>query len=586
MNIKKLFACTFVFVFILCSVNIPAFARTIEYPIAEGGYVRLLGRGDTKYVEDTLTRTFNWSNAGFEFVFKGMEAEVFVDTAILSADSSAKGNYFTMALYTEDDLLVRTERINLTEGWNRIYRYLPGDPVNKKIKFVRSSSGYYGTLTMSKLKTDAMPKASEEREILIESIGDSYTAGCGDLASSATEPCTGPNTDSWYSYATVMARHFNADNNLIALSGHGAVTNAGWETVSVNHRVMKDQVRYSEPRVPAATNMSECTPWVQSGKKADLVTIWLGTNDGDTERKTVSDAEFQAGYRELISAVEEIHPGAKILCMSEPSNRWYTIIKNIVEDFKANGKELYFHTVTTKGKNGGAYHPNKAEADVIARDLIYSIKEQGILSAPSEGDFSIMADYNTGKITVNGELKDAVKYDAVAAVVTDADTDVKDLSGNNIRWIGQAPVDKNGNWSFSFRINDVDGSYKYIMQALSMTENVQKEFTFGNIIPVLTVKKGETLVDEFSELSEGDTLTVAVSDLKESEFKNRKVIIAQYDSLGGLVKTDKNADEPSYTGKSVSFEAEVKILKETSSIKVFYWDINTFVPFMGVYVID
>ena len=102
----------------------------------------------------------------------------------------------------------------------------------------------------------------------------------------------------------------------------------------------------------------------------------------------------------------------------------------------------------------------------------------------------------------------------------------------------------------------------------------------------MTVKKGETLVDEFSELSEGDTLTVAVSDLKESEFKNRKVIIAQYDSLGGLVKTDKNADEPSYTGKSVSFEVEAKVLKETTSIKIFYWDINTFVPFMGVYVID
>jgi len=586
LNIKKLFACTFVFVFILCSVSIPAFARTIEYPIAEGGYVRLLGRGDTKYVEDTLTRTFNWSNAGFEFVFKGMEAEVFVDTAILSADSSAKGNYFTMALYTEDDLLVRTERINLTEGWNRIYRYLPGDPVNKKIKFVRSSSGYYGTLTMSKLKTDAMPKASEEREILIESIGDSYTAGCGDLASSATEPCTGPNTDSWYSYATVMARHFNADNNLIALSGHGAVTNAGWEMVSPNHRVMKDQVKYSEPRVPAATNMSECTPWVQGDKKADLVTVWLGTNDGDSERRTVTDEEFEEGYKELLSAVEEIHIGAKILCMSEPSNRWYNIIKNIVSEKQAEGKAYYFHAVKHKGKNGGAYHPNREEAKIIANDLIYSIKELGIFDAPDEGDISIMADYNTGKITVSGELNNYGDSNTVAAIVTDNSAELSTLNAASVKWLGQTDADKSGKWSLSFKLSDVDGKYKYTMQALSMDKNVQKEFSFDSVIPAMTVTKEGTLIYELSELKEGDTLNVTVSDLKEGEVQNRKVIVAQYDANGALLDTHMNDTLLSEKSKSFSISTDAKVLKDVSSIKVFYWDIDTFVPFMGVYTID
>lgn len=125
-----------------------------------------------------------------------------------------------------------------------------------------------------------------------------------------------------------------------------------------------------------------------------------------------------------------------------------------------------------------------------------------------------------------------------------------------------------------------------MMQALSMSENVQREFSCDNIIPTMTVKKGGTLIDDLSQLSAGDTLNVTVSDLDDSSIETRKVIIAQYDSTGALLVTAKNDLPATATGKAFSITAGTKVLEDTAEIKVFYWDIDNLVPFMGVYVID
>ena len=156
-----------------------------EYSLINGGYVRLLGRGEI--IEES--RTFNWPNAGFEFKFSGNSAQVYVDYSTFDSEKY-HGSYFTMAVY-DGDKLVRTERMKLVTGWNTIYTYAEGDPAEKTIMLVRSSEACRGTLRMSLIRTDSIPSATQPRQRLIEFIGDSYTAGYGNSKniSSATEYC-------------------------------------------------------------------------------------------------------------------------------------------------------------------------------------------------------------------------------------------------------------------------------------------------------------------------------------------------------------------------------------------------------------
>ena len=148
-------------------------AEEAEYSVMNSEAVRLLGRGE---VTETGSRTFNWAASGFEFKFSGKKAEVFVDKLINEGKEEYNGSFFNMAVYNGDEL-VRRERIRLTEGWNTIYTEAEGDPEVKKIMFIRSSEPWMGTASISKLRTDVAPKATEEKTRLIEFIGDSITAG-------------------------------------------------------------------------------------------------------------------------------------------------------------------------------------------------------------------------------------------------------------------------------------------------------------------------------------------------------------------------------------------------------------------------
>ena len=257
----------------LSFVNVKA--ENTEYSLLDSRYVRLLGRGEVKAEG---ARTFNWPNAGFEFEFSGTKAEVYVDKSSFDTTVS-EGNYFNTAVY-DGDSLVRVKRIKLVAGWNTIYEVQAGDPEVKKIMLVRSSEACRGTLTMSKLRCDAMPSATAPRERLIEFIGDSYTAGYGNSPelSETTYYCA-QNTDNWNSYTGMVSRAFGADNNVIAYQGKGVYANQSGETYE---NTMTQQFLNEEITVDgnmSSINLSQGQKHQFSKYQPQVVTIWLGTND-------------------------------------------------------------------------------------------------------------------------------------------------------------------------------------------------------------------------------------------------------------------------------------------------------------------
>ena len=148
-----------------------------------------------------------------------------------------------MAVY-DGEILVRTNRMKLVTGWNTIYTEVADDPEEKTIMLVRSSEACKGTLRMSKIRTDAAPLATSPRARHIEFIGDSYTAGYGNSAdlSEADYYCA-QNTDNWNSYTGIVARHYGADNTVIAHQGKGVWANRSLESITDN---MAEQFGFAE----------------------------------------------------------------------------------------------------------------------------------------------------------------------------------------------------------------------------------------------------------------------------------------------------------------------------------------------------
>jgi len=233
---------------ILCtSLNGVVFAASTyssTYSIITGEYVRLLGRGEIY----KGGRSFNNPNSGFEFIFEGTKAEVYVPyTSAKTADvdpDRLNAVYFNVTVDGGEPT-----RIVLDAGWNTLVEGL--DYSTHIIRCVRSSECIHGKIVMSQIRVDgpSSPKPTEVRERRMEFYGDSYTVGYGNVPLGIpNEKFCAKNTDHWKSYASYTARYFNADSNVIAMSGRGVCMNyKSGETIDTRN-TMLEQFWLSEMR--------------------------------------------------------------------------------------------------------------------------------------------------------------------------------------------------------------------------------------------------------------------------------------------------------------------------------------------------
>ena len=551
-----------------------------EYPLISGGYVRLLGRGEIIGEE---SRTFNWPNAGFEFEFSGTKAEVYVDQVTLSSNV-VNGSYFNAAVY-DGDVLVRVSRLRLVAGWNTIFEAQAGDPETKKIMLVRSSEACKGTLRMSKLRCDAVPKASAQRPRLIEFIGDSYTAGYGNSPelSEATYYCA-QNTDNWNSYTGIVARCYNADNNVIAYQGKGLYANRSLTALT---DTMADQFEYEEIYVASASeNMSTRAPHRFEEYQPQLVTIWLGTNDAAAP---VENATFETAYINFLDTVREKYPNAAILNMALRGSRYCDIIQSVVNAESRGEKNGYYMLVLNPFTTTSLGHPDIAEDHRIADQIIEKLDSiSGLWDVPAGGEddtplLSLRADYNTGEISAWGNTGSV--SDSVSALVTKPGAILSGAEKEDIAYVDQISTNAAGEYMFDFKVDRLAGIYTFYLNSTSLNDLQEKEFTFKNLIPTMTVTSNGKAVETMADLSAERDLTVTLSgfDVGEDGFKGA-LIVAQYqdERLCDIVFADASNDTQAY-GTEVILSVDIK--PAADNIKVFYLNQETIAPVTGVYSI-
>jgi lysophospholipase L1-like esterase len=341
---------------------------------AEGGSggvdagVRWIGRVDLS--SDAGAR-FAWSGTGFKATVSGTTISVSLTTT-----GSTDPVYFQPVI----DGTPGT-RFAVPDGTQTVTLGSGLADADHAVELYRDTEGRYGTTVFGGFVdgTVKAPPASPGR--LIEIVGDSISAGYGDLGSEqhpnfGADPEGGcpfsTQTESAYvAYGMVAARSLGADPSIVAVSGWGMYQDNVNNTSNVLPSVYADTLGLSH--APAWSFQPE----------PQAVVINLGTNDFAPVNMP-TQAQFGGAYTAFIATVRAKYPDAWIFCTVGPL-LFATGLADATADIQAvvasaqaagDAKVQYldFGQQNTSLGTGCQYHPNVTEQNAMATTLAGALR--------------------------------------------------------------------------------------------------------------------------------------------------------------------------------------------------------------------
>jgi lysophospholipase L1-like esterase len=276
--------------------------RTLrELPLSTGGRMLAERTGD-----GARSYSYQWPGTYFEAAFKGSRV------------------YFKVGPGDEilHVLIDNQPPVALTRPASGLYQVngLAEGAHSIRIEVVTESQdapGVFGGFALPAQAT-ALPQPKRARQI--EFIGDSYTVGYGNL--STKTDCTPEEvwttTDNSRAFGPLTAKHYDADYQINAISGHGIVRN-------YNGRP-GDPVPVAYPFVQFDKKM----PYEDNAWRPQLIVIGLGTNDFSTQ----------------------LNPGEKWRSREELHARYEVAYVKFVQNLRARNSDAFFVLMATDGANG------------------------------------------------------------------------------------------------------------------------------------------------------------------------------------------------------------------------------------------
>ncbi len=278
--------------------------------------IRPVGR--TLYRNDVRWLGYSCTAAEFEFTGTKVTAELTTDWVNDAGWKHIFQPY--MAVFVNDDTLP-FKRFAINEGtaeYELFSRENGGEKV--KIRLVKMSENAFSKVGISFISADSEIKPTmpcSQRKI--EFIGDSITCGFGIESESAAEGFTTAKENPWINYASLTARHFNAEYHLVSWTAIGVYSN------SVKEDVNEPDTSWTMPKIYFHTDKATdgllgndeaaLEKWDFSRFEPDLIVVNLGTNDNDftrsIEERTVA---FEDCYLDFISDIRKCNPDSVIIC--------------------------------------------------------------------------------------------------------------------------------------------------------------------------------------------------------------------------------------------------------------------------------
>jgi lysophospholipase L1-like esterase len=326
---------------------------------AASGQVRWVGRVDASRPEAVR---FAWSGAGLTAVVGGAKV-----SAAIRTENTAMAVFFQPVIDGRPGPRFAvppgpTRTVVLGEG------LAPGD---HRVELYRETEGAHGVSVFEGFVEGSVRRAPPSPGRFIEIIGDSISAGYGNLGSEVHPPwksqCSySPETESVYmAYGSILARALQADVSTIARSGWGMVRDFHGEKANV----LPDM--YDNTLGAVAT-----PPW-EFRQQPDLVLIDLGSNDsaqGDP------GPPFEEAYIRFLHRVRGHYPSAWIFLVIGPVGAGPTLAP-MREHLRRIATAMADPKVTTvdvppqdMARTGCDFHPDVAEDEAMAALLARSIR--------------------------------------------------------------------------------------------------------------------------------------------------------------------------------------------------------------------
>ena len=338
--------------------------------------VKLLGR--THYVEDSLWLVM--SGSGVEFIFTGTNA-----TITLQADSSYQAgieNQARVAILVNGKCVV-DDMINNEE---KTYQIFEGEmPTECIVRVIKLSEAQRSSVGIRQIDVDIAGeiKPTEQKEHLIEFIGDSITCGYGidDEVRDHGFSTKTENVMKTYAYKTAEA--LNADYSMVCYSGYGIIS--GYTSNGQKEESCLVPSYYTKLGYTCTTYLGQKAidiDWDFSKREPDLVVINLGTNDetytGTDEEKR---KEYVAGYVSFLKVIRQLNPNATILCtLGIVGDGLYPSMQSAVHQYvnetgDAKIDTLKFNERVPEEGYGADSHPTEKTNAKAAEQLITTIQE-------------------------------------------------------------------------------------------------------------------------------------------------------------------------------------------------------------------
>jgi lysophospholipase L1-like esterase len=313
-----------------------------------------------RYISNAQEIQFDWAGFYIQFSFRGSECSVKMN--------DTGHNYYQCFVDNKP-----AQTFDVKSDTTIILASGLGMQIHK-IRIYKRTEGNLGKATFK-----GAIIGGEDKELIqwkniplrkIEFIGNSITCGYGTEGKSKNEPWNPSTENSYLSYATIIARTFNADYHIVAHSGQGVVRNYGDKQKTSALAMPQRYNRVFDEQPEPFWNFRQWTP--------NAVVINLGTNDFSTQPYP-DESDFKKGYENLIAEVQKQYGEIPIFCLVGPmiDEPCYTYIKQTVDEFRSvyQKKNIYFIGIPTYLTNpekdlGSDYHPNYSGQRKIAMQVI------------------------------------------------------------------------------------------------------------------------------------------------------------------------------------------------------------------------
>ncbi len=338
--------------------------------------VKTLGRTYYDNVDNILWCAL--SGTGAEFTFTGTKCEVEVkgDAVCMTGSDDTKAR---VAIYVNGERVIDDMVNESTETYTVFESDTEEEVTVRVIKLSESAQSCMGIKSIS-VEGSAI-EATEEKDLLIEFIGDSITCAYGVDDEDRDHHFSTETEDITKSYAYKTAEALDADYSMVCYSGYGVLsgyTSDGSLNTAQLVPTYYEKVGFSYGSF-SGTAPSDIE-W-SFERQADVIVINLGTNDANYTTDEDKKMEYVDAYIEFIKQIRESNPDAEIICaLGTMGTGLCMYLEYAVEVYveETGDEHVYYLGLDSQSADDGYaadWHPTEATHEKAAAVVAAKIQE-------------------------------------------------------------------------------------------------------------------------------------------------------------------------------------------------------------------